>query len=252
MLRRAETADRLKSAFLATMSHELRTPLNSIIGFTGVLQGGLAGPINEEQKLQLGMVRGSARHLLELINDVLDLSKIEAGELRVASEIFDLRSSLERVRSSLAPAARQKGLLLDCRIDKRLRTMVGDRRRVEQIALNLLNNAIKFTDKGSVTMEADIVEDGKNPLFAGMEGPVVRISVVDTGIGIAADQLAQLFQPFRQIDSGLDREYEGTGLGLAICHKLAGLMGGHIDVSSTLGEGSRFTFSIPLGPREAP
>jgi PAS domain S-box-containing protein len=241
MLHRAETSDRLKSAFLATMSHELRTPLNSIIGFTGVLQGGLAGPVNEEQAKQLGMVRGSARHLLELISDVLDLSKIEAGELRVAADPFDLQASLERVQASLAPMARKAGLSLDLKIDSRLGTMVGDRRRVEQIALNLLSNAIKFTSTGGVTLAAEPVP--------GDPHPAVRIRVTDTGIGIAPEHLSILFQPFRQIDSSLNRAYEGTGLGLAICHRLTGLMGGRIEVNSEPGVGSCFTVILPLGPR---
>lgn len=250
-LRRAETADHLKSAFLATMSHELRTPLNSIIGFTGVLQGGLAGPVNQEQAKQLGMVRGSARHLLELINDVLDLSKIEAGELRIASDTFDLPASLERARASLAPAASKSGLALDSVIDSRLGPMVGDRRRVEQIVLNLLNNAVKFTDAGGVTMEAALVQE-----FPGAEAavrcPAVRICVADTGIGIAPEHQAILFHPFRQIDNGLNREYEGTGLGLAICHRLVALMEGRIEVASTPGAGSRFIVTLPLAPRSLP
>lgn len=241
---RAESADRIKSAFLATMSHELRTPLNSIIGFTGIVLQGLAGPLNPEQAKQLGMVRGSARHLLELINDVLDLSKIEAGQLEVRAEAFDLTESIERVMASVTPSAEKKGLETGVSIPtggSALKTMVGDRRRVEQVLLNLINNAIKFTDHGRVSLEADIVAD------AGA-GERVRVRVRDTGIGIKAADLASLFQPFRQVDCGLARHHEGTGLGLAICRRLVTLMGGEITVTSEWSRGSEFTVLLPLQP----
>lgn len=231
---RAQAADRLKSAFLATMSHELRTPLNSIIGFTGIVLQGLAGPLNEEQQKQLGMVRGSARHLLDLINDVLDLSKIEAGELQVRSELFSIRESIERVMASVRPQVDKKGLQLTSDMAADVADMTSDRRRVEQIVLNLLSNAIKFTDHGTIRLEAS-VSDG-----------YLCIRVHDTGIGIRADDLKGLFQPFNQIDTGLTREHDGTGLGLAICRRLAGLMGGHIEVSSEWQKGSVFTLSLPL------
>lgn len=237
---RAEAADRIKSAFLATMSHELRTPLNSIIGFTGIVLQELAGPLNAEQAKQLGMVRGSARHLLELINDVLDLSKIEAGQLEVRAEPFDLRESVERVAASVRPLAEKKGLGLTVDITPELAAMTGDRRRLEQILLNLLNNAIKFTDKGRVTLTGDL------------QAGAVRLRVADTGIGIKPSDLATLFQPFRQIDSGLARQHEGTGLGLAICRRLATLMGGKITVASEWARGSEFTLSLPLQPDATP
>jgi PAS domain S-box-containing protein len=232
--KRAQAADRLKSAFLATMSHELRTPLNSIIGFTGIVLQGLAGPLNDEQTKQLGMVRGSARHLLDLINDVLDLSKIEAGELQVRSEPFSIRESLERVIASVQPLVDKKGLQFSAEIAGDVVDMKGDRRRVEQIVLNLLSNAIKFTDQGSIQLEA-FASDG-----------LLYIRIRDTGIGIRADDLKGLFQPFNQIDTGLTREHDGTGLGLAICRRLACLMGGQIDVSSEWQKGSVFTVMLPL------
>ncbi len=230
---RAEAADRLKSAFLATMSHELRTPLNSIIGFTGILLQELAGPLTPEQSRQLGMVQGSARHLLELINDVLDLSKIEAGQLEVRSEPFDLCSVVERVADTVKPMADTKGLALEVRVDSEVGTIVNDSRRVEQVLLNLLNNGIKFTEQGSVILGVEKADEG------------VRLRVTDTGIGIKSEHLDQLFQPFRQIDSGLTREHEGTGLGLAICHKLTTLMGGEISAMSEWREGSEFLVSLP-------
>lgn len=236
---RAEAADGMKSAFLATMSHELRTPLNSIIGFTGIVLQGLAGPINSEQGKQLGMVRGSAQHLLELINDVLDISKIEAGQLEVAAAPFDLRASIDRAVASVRPLAAKKNLALTVNLDPALGAMTGDRRRMEQVLLNLLNNAIKFTEHGGVTLEAALTTGAR---------PAVRLRVTDTGIGIKPDDLATLFQPFRQIDTGLNRRHEGTGLGLAICRRLAVLMHGEITAASEWGRGSVFTVEVPLHP----
>lgn len=244
----AEAADRLKSAFLATMSHELRTPLNSIIGFTGIILQGLAGPLNPEQSKQLEMVRGSARHLLALINDVLDISKIEAGQLEVGSEPFDLRAALERSIATVKPLADKKDLTMHVRLDPEMGEMVSDRRRVEQVVLNLLSNAIKFTDRGSVALTAELVSgflsSGKDPSVSAPQAGV-RIRVTDTGIGIKPEDLRNLFKPFRQIDTGLTRQHEGTGLGLAICRRLAELLGAEMEVESRWGEGSVFTFTLP-------
>lgn len=231
---RAEEADRTKSAFLAIMSHELRTPLNSIIGFTGIILMELAGPLNGEQRKQLEMVRNSARHLLALINDVLDISKIEAGQLTVSQEAFDPLASIEKVTGIVRPLAEKKGLDFTVETSGKMDPLVSDPRRVEQILLNLLNNAIKFTEQGSVTLHASI------------EAGALCISVTDTGIGIREEDLGKLFQPFRQIDTGLSRQHEGTGLGLAICRKLAGLLGGEITVRSEWGKGSVFTFTLPV------
>src|SRR6478609_4980236 len=241
---RAEAADRVKSAFLATMSHELRTPLNSILGFTGIVLKGLAGPLNAEQTKQLGMVQGSARHLLALINDVLDISKIEAGQLEVRFAPFDLHASIARVTGSVSPLAEKKGLWLRVVEPSQLPPMLSDQRRVEQVLLNLLNNAIKFTERGGVTLTVSLIRE-LDPSGSG-ELNTVRLRIEDTGIGMRREDLSSLFKPFRQIDSGLQRQHEGTGLGLAICRRLTDLLGGTISVESTFGHGSAFTASLPL------
>jgi len=235
----AESADRLKSAFLATMSHELRTPLNSIIGFTGIILQGIVGPLNDEQKKQLNMVRGSAQHLLSLINDILDISKIEAGQMQMAHEKFSLSQIIEKAVESARPLAEKKGVALAFSITPGIENITGDRRRVEQILLNLLSNAIKFTEKGAVKIECE-PEDGK-----------VTVRVIDTGIGIKAEDMETIFQAFRQIDSGLTRKYEGTGLGLSICKRLVELMGGKIWVTSIWGSGSTFSLSLPLERKDS-
>lgn len=245
---RAEAADKIKSAFLATMSHEFRTPLNSIIGFTGIILNGMTGPLNAEQTKQLNMVRGSARHLLELINDVLDISKIEAGQLEVYPQPFDLQESLERVVATVRPMAEKKGLLLQLQVAPDLAQMSSDRRRLEQILLNLLNNAIKFTERGRVVLA---VEAARLPLAEAGEVAALRFCVRDSGMGIKPEDLGSLFQPFHQIDSGLTRQHEGTGLGLAICRKLALLLGGDVSASSTWGVGSEFSVILPLQSERA-
>ena len=233
-VKKAESADRLKSAFLATMSHELRTPLNSIIGFTGILLQKLVGPLSEEQEKQLKMVQGSARHLLELINDVLDISKIEADQIVLIKEEFDLCASIQSSVEKVKHPADKKGLTLVTDLQPEMVTITSDRRRVEQVLINLLNNAVKFTDSGSVTI-ASRVMDGR-----------VKVSITDTGIGIREEDLQTLFKPFRQVDTGISRQYEGTGLGLSICKRLVDLLGGTISVTSEPGKGSTFAFDLPL------
>jgi signal transduction histidine kinase len=237
-MEKAQVADRIKSAFLATMSHELRTPLNSIIGFTGIILQGIVGPLNTEQKKQLSMVRDSAQHLLSLINDVLDISKIEAGQLQVAHAPYDLRETVAKAVESARPLAERKGIEMTWTLPPDVSAMTGDRRRVEQILLNLISNAIKFTDQGSVriTGEAD--------------GNEVIVNVTDTGIGIKPEDMETIFKPFRQIDSGMTRKYEGTGLGLSICKRLTDLMGGRIWATSVWGSGSTFHISLPKERKE--
>jgi PAS domain S-box-containing protein len=232
-MQKAQESDRLKSAFLATMSHELRTPLNSIIGFTGVLLQGLAGPLNEEQAKQLNMTRNSARHLLALINDILDISKIEAGQLEIVKRPFDMREAIESSLRVVQPLLQKKNLQLSTSIGGSVGVINQDRRRVEQVLINLVNNAIKFTEHGAVEIQCQFKE-GR-----------LETRVRDTGIGIRPEDLEGLFKPFRQIDSGLARSHEGTGLGLAICKHLVTAMGGEITVESQWGAGSTFRFILP-------
>lgn len=230
----AEAADRVKSAFLATMSHELRTPLNSIIGFTGIMTKGLAGPLNDEQTKQLGMVQGSARHLLNLINDVLDISKIEAGQFEIESKPFRLEAAVDKAVKIVMPAALQKRLQVKTEVAPEIGEILGDQRRVEQVLLNLINNAVKFTNAGEVRVSCELNHE------------TVITRVTDTGCGIKPENLSKLFEPFQQLDSGIARHHEGTGLGLAICRRLVELMGGRISVDSTWDKGSTFSFTLPL------
>ena len=192
-----------------------------------------SGPLSSEQEKQLGMVRQSASHLLALINDVLDISKIEAGELKISSEEIDISASLLSIARTMQPAAEAKGLRLVTDVDPRTGVITGDRRRLEQVIMNLLSNAIKFTEEGAVSLKSEQ-----------KEGRVV-ISVSDSGIGIAPENISDLYTPFHQIDSGTTRKHEGTGLGLSICKKLVEMHGGTIAVESEAGVGSTFTVTIP-------
>lgn len=230
---RLRELDRLKSEFLATMSHELRTPLNSIIGFTSLVKEGITGPLNEEQRKQLHLVYTSAKHLLGLINDLLDLSRIEAGKVRIETEAFDLAGVVAETLAQIRPLAHAKRLTLRPQLPPGAIPMIGDRRRCLQILLNLAHNAVKFTEKGTI----DIV--------VRIDAHRADIDVIDTGIGIKPDQLANLFEAFRQLDGSARRLYEGTGLGLYLCKKLLNLMKGRIVVHSVFSHGTRISFSLP-------
>jgi len=234
---RLQELDRLKSMFIASMSHELRTPLNSIIGFTGILLKGMAGKLNEEQKKQLNMVYSSAKHLLALINDIIDLSKIEAGKIELAIEEFDLSSLVQEVKDSFMVAAEEKGLKISLKMAERV-IIKSDRRRVKQILMNLVGNAIKFTDKGKIEIKVTKKDE------------MVEVAVRDTGIGIRKGDMKKLFKPFSQIYLE-GRSKEGTGLGLYLSKKIADLLGGEIKAESEFGKGSVFTFTLPLKYKEA-
>jgi signal transduction histidine kinase len=236
---RLEQASRAKSEFLANMSHELRTPLNAILGFTEMLSDGLYGEMPAGFREPLGDIQTNGKHLLHLINDVLDLSKIEAGKMELALEEYSADEVIQTVRSSLRPLAEEKGLDFRAIVDDGLpEVMYGDAKRIAQCLLNLAGNALKFTRQGSVTIRA------------AREGDFVHYSVSDTGIGIPADQLDAVFTEFKQVDATIAREFGGSGLGLSITKKFVEMHGGRIWVQSKLNEGSTFHFTIPLN-REA-
>ncbi|MDE1943734.1 MAG: CHASE3 domain-containing protein, partial [Betaproteobacteria bacterium] len=229
-----QRSDQYKSEFLSSMSHELRTPLNSIIGFSNIIRQGIAGPLNDVQARQIGLVEDSALHLLHLINDLLDLSRIEAGKAKLHKEMFDLCGLVEETVATAKPLADKKSLVLqqDCGMTPLF--IHADRRKVYQVLLNLLNNAIKFSEKGTISIHGTLHENQ------------CHITVSDHGMGIPADQIPFLFQAFHQVDGSYKRAHEGTGLGLYLCKKLLEMMGGSIRVESVQGEGSHFTFTLPL------
>jgi len=232
---RALEASRLKSAFLASVSHELRTPLNAILALSELMKDGLAGDLTEEQQSHVAMIHGSGSGLLRLINDVLDLSKIEAGKMELNLKPCDVMEELRRAVTEMEPLASGKGLDLRARIPAGP-TVRLDCDRVRQILVNLLGNAIKFTERGYVEVAAE-VKEGSN---------ILEMSVRDTGIGIDKHDLQTIFQEFRQVDGTPSRKFGGTGLGLTISYRLIDMMGGRIFVESVLGEGSCFSVEIPL------
>jgi len=227
-------ASRLKSQFLASMSHELRTPLNSIIGFSKVLLNRLDGDLSERQETYIRSVHNSGTHLLQLINGILDFSRIEAGKLEMMSEELDLHELIDECIESSMPLARGKQLKLEKNIPLELPRLIADRTKVKQILLNLLSNAIKFTTQGRVLVGVQA------------EPEAVRVRVSDTGIGIRAEDLARLFEPFQQLDNPVARGAGGTGLGLAISKKFVELHGGRIWAESRENQGSTFQFTLPL------
>ncbi|MBV9788472.1 MAG: response regulator, partial [Chloroflexi bacterium] len=230
----AEQANELKTQFLANMSHELRTPLNSIINFTRILMVGMRGPVTESQADYLNRVRSSGEHLLGLINDILDLSKIEAGKMELFKEPISIGDVVNSVMSSAAGLTKGKPIELRHEVEPDLPTIEVDRTRIRQVLLNLLSNAAKFTDEGEISVR---VKQHNGQLL---------ISVHDTGIGIAPEHLALIFEEFRQVEGDSNRRYEGTGLGLAICRRLIELHGGRIWVESQMDVGSSFFFTLPF------
>lgn len=227
-----EGANQAKDRFLASMSHELRTPLNAIIGFTGTLLMELPGTINEEQKRQLDTVQSSAKHLLSIINDLLDLAKIESGKVEIQLGALDCRTVVDEVATALRPLAEGKGLAFEVSLPKEAVTVTTDKRALSQILINLTNNAIKFTDAGSVRITIDHIDDDGRPLKA--------ITVEDTGLGISRKAQSTLFEAFERSSESVSREREGTGLGLHISQKLSALIGARIVFESEQGIGSKF------------
>jgi signal transduction histidine kinase len=235
--RELEAASRHKSEFLANMSHELRTPLNAIIGFSEVLGERMFGDLNDKQAEYIEDILSSGRHLLALINDILDLSKVEAGRMELELSRFDLPAAIGGAVILVRERATRHGLALDVSVDDRLGPFVGDERKIRQVLLNLLSNAVKFTpERGRVAVRA-----------APADG-AVEVSVSDTGIGIAAEDQEAIFQEFRQVGTDYAKKREGTGLGLALARRFIDLHGGRIWVKSRLGEGSTFTFTLPVRP----
>lgn len=234
---RAEETDRLKSEFLAHMSHELRTPLNAIIGFTGTLLLKLPGPLNSDQARQLETIQTSARRLLALINDLLDLSKIEAGKTEAYLELVECRQVMRDVHESLANEARRKGIRFEIAMPDEALMLRTDRRMLRQIVLDLVGNAIKFTDQGRV--QISLSKPASSP------SPGAVICAEDTGIGIRSEDQYRLFESFTRIGASRDAKTEGTGLGLHLSQRLARLLGGTITFQSEHAEGSAFISRCP-------
>jgi PAS domain S-box-containing protein len=229
-----ERANRLKSEFLASMSHELRTPINALIGYTALLLDGVLGEINARQTDALQRGRAAAEHLLALINDILDLAKIEAGKMPLHPESVALREVINEVSLQVEPMIRKKTLEFRIDVSSDCPVIHTDRTKVKQVLLNLLSNAVKFTNRGAVTVEARCAPSG------------VLVEVIDTGIGIRESDLAAIWEDFRQVDQSRTREYGGTGLGLSITRKLLDRLGGSVTVRSVYGEGSVFSVFLPL------
>jgi len=242
----AEAASRSKSTFLANMSHELRTPLNAIIGYSELLIDDVTEIDPESLESDLRRIHRAGTHLLGLISDILDISKIEAGKMDLRYEQFDIAPMLSDVELTVAPLVTQNGNHFEISYDGQPASLFADPVRVRQILVNLLGNACKFTDHGTITLrilKEEREDDGRRILHP---SDVIRFEVADTGIGMTPEQLARLFQPFSQADDSTTRKYGGTGLGLALSRHFCQMMGGTIDVVSSAGKGSVFTVSLPL------
>jgi len=252
----AEAANKAKSEFLANMSHELRTPLNSVIGFSEVLTEGLAGDIPDKQKEYIQDIWKSGKHLLQLINDIFDLSKIEAGRMELKLDECDIKELVQGSMMMFKEKAIKHKIKFSSDIPDGIGFIIADYLQIKQALLNLLGNAFKFTDDGgSVTVKARLTnaECGVRNAESGEEQSEIRnlksaieVSVTDTGIGISQEDQKRLFQPFQQLESTLTKKYEGTGLGLSISKRIVELHGGRIWVESEEGKGSRFIFAIPV------
>jgi signal transduction histidine kinase len=233
--RRIEEANRLKSEFVANMSHELRTPLNSVIGFAELMATGKVGPLADNHKEYLGDILASSRHLLQLINDVLDLAKVESGKIEIRPEPIDVAKIVAEVRDILRGLAGERRTKVELDIASAPHDVVLDAAKFKQVLYNYLSNAIKFTpDAGSVTLR--VVPDGPDQL---------RIEVADTGIGVRREDIHRLFIEFQQLDAGIGKKYGGTGLGLAVTKRIVEAQGGSVGVRSAIGEGSTFWAILP-------
>ena len=234
-----EQASALKSQFLANMSHEFRTPLNAILGYTHMLLNGVSGAVTDSQRKSLARIDSNSRHLLALINDILDITRIEAGRMPLNLSRFGISQLVDEVMAELEPIIKRSNLVVEAKVRGKLPPVKSDRQKVKQIVLNLLSNALKFTPSGSVTITA-INEPRTNSIV---------IAVADTGVGIAFEDQSKVFEDFRQLDSSPARGYGGTGLGLSICRRLSQMLGGTIELSSTTGKGSTFALTLPVRPR---
>src|SRR5262245_56055986 len=221
------------------MSHEFRTPLNAMLGYTSMLLQGVAGPVEQPVKRQLTRIESNGRHLLTIINEILDISRIEAGQMPLQISRFSVGDLIAEVRAELEPIIRRSNVGVATDVARDVRPITSDRQKVKQILLNLLGNALKFTHEGSITLSARRVPSAH----------MVAIAVADTGIGIAPTDQEKIFEDFRQLDNSPTRAYGGTGLGLSICRRLSQMLGGGISVRSQLNHGSTFTVMLPVRHR---
>jgi signal transduction histidine kinase len=238
---RLQEADRIKSNFLATVSHELRTPLTSVIGYSEMLLEGIAGALNEEQREYVKTVMEKGDQLLQLITGILDISRMEAGQMKFERAPFDLMEVVSIALSTIAPHARGKKLHLTCTLPDDLPRLYGDRDKVRQVLLNLLGNAVKFTPEGGAI-------DIGGEIYVDAEKPMVKVSVKDSGIGVAREHHQRVFDPFYQVDNSSTREYGGTGLGLNIVRRFVEAHAGSVWVESEEGKGATFFFTLPVAP----